>query len=600
MIKQTLALALGKSQTRRDHRLARRLGHYEWLEDRRVLASLSGHVINDLNGNGQIEVGEPGLGGVEVFLDQNGNDMLDITGLIVEPDAFDSTELIDTSGVTLSVQNQAGTITSDEIIAIGKAAADSAPGDFASTGDFVFGTYRPGSNGGRDSITDFFNFNQKLRMAFADGASSVSIDVIGSGTTAADFGVLEIYDGSNNLLASATTQGLCVSDFCETQIETLRLERAEGDISYALAYTERVRLTARFDSLRVNDAGSEPWTITNTQGDYEFRNVAAGTYRINQVVPTGYQQTLPNGEGDGSHEVLVEQNNVENIDFANVETVTAPPVARDDSATTPINSPVTIDILANDGDANTELDPSSVEVILSPSSGLTEVDNVSGEVTYTPINDLMGSDSFRYTVRDTNGQLSNEAVVLIEVTDTGAGWQNPENRFDVNADKSISPMDVLKIINELNRPVYHDPSSGALPNAPTPIPAYFDVNGDRFISPNDAIQIINVLNENPVAAIPANPTALAGQVSNGIASAISGREELKSQLAMNTQAQNSTNFSSDATSQHVALVAPSEAEKLFDLETAQNIDADEQTFNELDLDDATTYILARNAASMFI
>ena len=99
MIKQTLALALGKSQTRRDHRLARRLGHYEWLEDRRVLASLSGHVINDLNGNGQIEVGEPGLGGVEVFLDQNGNDMLDITGLIVEPDAFDSTELIDTSVV---------------------------------------------------------------------------------------------------------------------------------------------------------------------------------------------------------------------------------------------------------------------------------------------------------------------------------------------------------------------------------------------------------------------------------------------------------------------------------------------------------------------
>ena len=455
---------------------------------------------------GEIEVGEPGLGGVEVFIDQNGNDMLDVTGVIIEPDAFGSEELIDIPGVSLSVQNHGGVITSDEIIAIGKAPNDSVPGSFASTGDFVFGTFRAGNNGGVDSITDFFNFTQKLRMSFADGANSVSIDVIGSSTTAADVGVLEIYDGSNNLLASASTQGLCESDFCESQIETLRLTRAEGDISYALAYTQRERLTARFDSLRVNDAGSEPWTITDSQGEYEFRNLVADNYRINQVIPAGYQQTVPNGGGDGSHEVTIGENDISNIDFANVETAATPPVARDDSVATTINNSVVIDVLANDGDVNTELEQSSVQVVSPATSGLTEVDLTSGEITYTPSNDFVGSDEFRYTVRDTNGQLSNEAIVLIDVTDAGSGWQNPDNQLDVNADGFVSPMDVLKIINELNTPVYHDPSNGKLSDPPNPVPAFFDVDGDGFIAPADAILIINVLNENAVAAVQANPT----------------------------------------------------------------------------------------------
>ena len=109
---------------------------------------------------------------------------------------------------------------------------------------------------------------------------------------------------TNNLLASATTQGLCVSDFCQTQIETLRLERAEGDISYALAYTQRERLTARFDSLRINDAGSETWTITNSEGEYAFRDLDAASYRINQQNRKGRRGGNRGGwqGGDGDFE----------------------------------------------------------------------------------------------------------------------------------------------------------------------------------------------------------------------------------------------------------------------------------------------------------
>ena len=65
--------------------------------------------------------------------------------------------------------------------------------------------------------------------------------------------------------------------------------------------------------------------------------------------------------------------------------------------------------------------------------------------------------------------------------------QNPRNRFDVNNDGFISPVDVLIVINHLNsRPVSPLPAT---------LPAnYMDVDGSGFVSPNDILQVINFLN----------------------------------------------------------------------------------------------------------
>ena len=170
--------------------------------------------------------------------------------------------------------------------------------------------------------------------------------------------------------------------------------------------------------------------------------------------------------------------------------VKAPPVANNDAAQTNQAVPVVIDVLQNDSDPDGTLVPSSVVVSSNPTRGTATVNTQTGRITYTPSSPLFsGSDSFRYRVKDNDGQLSNEATVTVTITPVKY-WQNPTNPYDVNADGSVSPIDVLQIVNRLNR------------NQPLPVPPtatdkpapYYDVNGSNTLEPNDALQVINVLN----------------------------------------------------------------------------------------------------------
>ncbi len=76
-----------------------------------------------------------------------------------------------------------------------------------------------------------------------------------------------------------------------------------------------------------------------------------------------------------------------------------PPVAVDDSATTAQDTPVTIDVLGNDTDADG--DTLSISGVTSPAHGTAVVSG--GEVLYTPASGYSGSDIFDYTVSDGNG-----------------------------------------------------------------------------------------------------------------------------------------------------------------------------------------------------
>lgn len=78
----------------------------------------------------------------------------------------------------------------------------------------------------------------------------------------------------------------------------------------------------------------------------------------------------------------------------------APPIVRPDAATTLEDTPVTIDVLANDEDADFGLAVSSVRVVLAPASGTTSVNALTGAITYTPNTDFNGPDAFVYEVCD--------------------------------------------------------------------------------------------------------------------------------------------------------------------------------------------------------
>jgi hypothetical protein len=96
-----------------------------------------------------------------------------------------------------------------------------------------------------------------------------------------------------------------------------------------------------------------------------------------------------------------------------------PPVANADSAATPVNTAVPVDVLANDTDSDGTLVPSTVAVVGSPANGGTSVNPTTGVITYTPTSGFSGADSFTYTVKDDDGATSNAATVSVTVGSGG-------------------------------------------------------------------------------------------------------------------------------------------------------------------------------------
>ena len=114
-----------------------------------------------------------------------------------------------------------------------------------------------------------------------------------------------------------------------------------------------------------------------------------------------FEYTIDDGHGgsDTAHVTLTNTGN-------------RPPQAIDDVASTAEDTPVSIDVLANDSDP--EGDAFSV-IAVSSANGGTVVVNPDGSLAYTPPADFSGIDTLTYTIRDASG-LSSTATVAVTVT----------------------------------------------------------------------------------------------------------------------------------------------------------------------------------------
>lgn len=121
--------------------------------------------------------------------------------------------------------------------------------------------------------------------------------------------------------------------------------------------------------------------------------------------------------------------------------VTDPPVASNDFVTLQGATPASFDILANDTDSDSDIDPQSIEFVTQPAHGtlsLVEVPNSDParyEVQFTPDGSgFMGLDSFTYRVKDEFGAYSNVATVQFSIAPdnvtlvTSLSDLNPYNR----------------------------------------------------------------------------------------------------------------------------------------------------------------------------
>jgi VCBS repeat-containing protein len=153
--------------------------------------------------------------------------------------------------------------------------------------------------------------------------------------------------------------------------------------------------------------------------------VEGNTLTVNSVTDPPYGTASNNGSNvtytpDGnyagsdvfSYTVIDAQGGTDNASVTvTVNPVNDPPVAADDSSgiATSEDTPVTVDVLANDNDP-VEGNTLSVASVTDPPNG-TAVNNGS-DVTYTPDAHFFGFDTFSYTVMDASGGTDTAAVIV--------------------------------------------------------------------------------------------------------------------------------------------------------------------------------------------
>lgn len=133
------------------------------------------------------------------------------------------------------------------------------------------------------------------------------------------------------------------------------------------------------------------------------------------LVVSGQIQYTPNPGFVGSDSITYQVCDMEGACSTGTVSITVTntpdrPVAVDDSATTPEDTAVTLNVLANDTDPDG--DPLTISAVSAPANGI--VQNTGSTLVYTPTLNFFGQDVFTYIVSD--GSLTDTATVTVTVT----------------------------------------------------------------------------------------------------------------------------------------------------------------------------------------
>ena len=94
----------------------------------------------------------------------------------------------------------------------------------------------------------------------------------------------------------------------------------------------------------------------------------------------------------------------------------------------------------------------------------------------------------RISIANNAFYVATEGLINAFAINPKSAWQNPSESLDVNGDGSISPLDVLVLVNKLN-------TTGSIRLDSRPPDSYFlDVDGDGFLTPLDPLIVINWVN----------------------------------------------------------------------------------------------------------
>lgn len=149
---------------------------------------------------------------------------------------------------------------------------------------------------------------------------------------------------------------------------------------------------------------------------------------------------------------------------------------------------IDIAVLVNDTALVGDLDPATLTIVGDPANG-TATAQQNGTVRYVSDSTFFGTDTFTYTIADTDGNVSEPTTVTVVTVESGL--QNPLQPWDVNGNGETTALDALLIINLLG-----DSGQSSIDVGPDDRgPNFYDVNGNLAVTTNDALQVINRLAE---------------------------------------------------------------------------------------------------------
>jgi CshA-type fibril repeat protein len=220
------------------------------------------------------------------------------------------------------------------------------------------------------------------------------------------------------------------------------------------------------------DPNGDPLTIVGTP------TAPNGTVTVN---PDGTITYTPDEDFSGTDTITYTVTDPDGNTATSTVTVTVTPVndapvAEDDAATTPEDTPVVIPVLGNDSD----VDGDALTVVGTPTSpnGTVAV-NPDGTLTFTPAPDFTGTTTITYEISDGNGG-TDTAVVTVTVTPV-------EDAPDANPDSATTPEDTPVVIPVLANDSDPDGQPLTISGTPTAPNGTVTVNPDGTITytPND-------------------------------------------------------------------------------------------------------------------
>lgn len=118
-----------------------------------------------------------------------------------------------------------------------------------------------------------------------------------------------------------------------------------------------------------------------------------------------------------------------------------------------------------------------------------------------PLNRDVGQFRVRLTATDSGTPgLSVWTEFSLTVTSHPYAWQNAALPADVDGNGTVAPLDVLIVINSINR-TGPGPVPDSAPEAADGSFSFLDVNADNFVTPSDALGVIATINNSAAGGV---------------------------------------------------------------------------------------------------